>query len=273
MDVREALNAISDVIVNRPSPIREFDQIYMKAADMVMQAGHVAQWLHDRRCVFVGDGDAMSVCILHLHNKRLLEHGPREVLVLDFDERVLNAINRFAKRYDLTDRIATRLYNVADPVPTDLWQACQAFYSNPPFGASNGGKSVQAFLKRGFELTGEDCIGCVVIADAGNLEWTQRVLQSTQRLALDSGFVIAEMIPAMHTYHLDDTPELTSCSVVLHRLDFQSQQYSSLPLSQEDRSNFYGMDNPLTIRYVKDSTRGGSLPSRDYKMEPFAEED
>ena len=31
IDLREAMNAISDVIQNRPKPIREFDQIYMKA--------------------------------------------------------------------------------------------------------------------------------------------------------------------------------------------------------------------------------------------------
>ena len=30
IDLRDALNAVSDVIQNRPRPIREFDQIYMK---------------------------------------------------------------------------------------------------------------------------------------------------------------------------------------------------------------------------------------------------
>lgn len=35
-DLRKAINAISDVVQNRPAPIREFDQIYMKVADMVI---------------------------------------------------------------------------------------------------------------------------------------------------------------------------------------------------------------------------------------------
>ena len=39
-DLKAALNAISDVVQNRPLPLREFDQIYMKVGDMVEQAQH-----------------------------------------------------------------------------------------------------------------------------------------------------------------------------------------------------------------------------------------
>ena len=31
-------NALSDVIINRPPPLRHFDQIYMKLPDMLLQA-------------------------------------------------------------------------------------------------------------------------------------------------------------------------------------------------------------------------------------------
>jgi hypothetical protein len=33
IDLRAAVNAISDVAQNRPPPLREFDQIYMKTGD------------------------------------------------------------------------------------------------------------------------------------------------------------------------------------------------------------------------------------------------
>ena len=36
-DFRQAMNALSDVVVNRPPPIRVFDQIYMKFGDMLLQ--------------------------------------------------------------------------------------------------------------------------------------------------------------------------------------------------------------------------------------------
>jgi hypothetical protein len=35
IDLRAAINAVSDVVQNRPRPLREFDQIYMKTGDMV----------------------------------------------------------------------------------------------------------------------------------------------------------------------------------------------------------------------------------------------
>ena len=38
IDLRAAINAVSDVVQNRPRPLREFDQIYMKSADMVLQS-------------------------------------------------------------------------------------------------------------------------------------------------------------------------------------------------------------------------------------------
>ena len=41
LDLRQAFNALSDVVVNRPAPLRRFDQIYMKISDMLLQAEHL----------------------------------------------------------------------------------------------------------------------------------------------------------------------------------------------------------------------------------------
>ena len=44
LDIRLAMNAVSDVIQNRPQPLREFDQIYMKAGDLEhvpISLGHI----------------------------------------------------------------------------------------------------------------------------------------------------------------------------------------------------------------------------------------
>jgi len=43
IDLRAAINAVSDVVQNRPRPLREMDQIYMKTGDMVMQSELVAR--------------------------------------------------------------------------------------------------------------------------------------------------------------------------------------------------------------------------------------
>ena len=63
IDIKAAINAISDVVQNRPRPLRNFDQIYMKVGDMVMQAELIARWADGKRVAFIGDGDAISVSV------------------------------------------------------------------------------------------------------------------------------------------------------------------------------------------------------------------
>jgi predicted methyltransferase len=98
IDLRAAINAISDVVQNRPRPLRELDQIYMKTGDMVLQSELVAGWAKDKRLAFIGDGDAISVCVAYLQKRGIVDYGPSEIVVFDFDERVCGAVTRFADR-------------------------------------------------------------------------------------------------------------------------------------------------------------------------------
>lgn len=95
LDLRKCLNAISDVVNNRPRPLREFDQIFMKTADMLLQTEHGGRVFDGKRVVFIGDGDAIGLCLVHLHSRGLLQYGPQKVHVLDFDERVVYSVERF----------------------------------------------------------------------------------------------------------------------------------------------------------------------------------
>ena len=158
---------------------------------------------------------------------------------------------------------------MADPLPEPYWQRFGCFYTNPPFGASNNGRSIEAFLLRGVEAVGKDATGCLVVADDPAVAWTRAVMLATQRTVLASGFVVAELLPEFHHYHLDDLPELTSCSMVICRVEYSSQEYSSKRLPRSMLLDFYGEESPLRVRYVRDRTRGGKLPSNDHQMELF----
>src|SRR5436853_7634563 len=98
VDLRAAMNAISDVVQNRPRPLRDFDQIYMKTGDMVMQSEFVAKWADGKRLAFIGDGDAISVCVAYLKNRAIFSYGPTKITVFDFDERIVTADKRFADK-------------------------------------------------------------------------------------------------------------------------------------------------------------------------------
>ncbi len=131
IDLKAAINAVSDVVQNRPRPIREFDQIYMKTGDMVMQSEFVANWSQGKRLAFIGDGDSISVCVAYLHARGILGYGPSMTTVFDFDERIVSAINRFAD-HERLENLQAVLYNCIDAFPQAKQYEC--FYTNPPMG-------------------------------------------------------------------------------------------------------------------------------------------
>src|SRR5882757_9326977 len=128
IDLRAAINAISDVVQNRPRPLREFDQIYMKTGDMVLQSQLVAKWADGKRLAFIGDGDAISVCVAYLQKREIISYGPSEIVVFDFDERVCGAVTRFADAEQLAS-LSARLYNCLDPFPAGPHHF-DCFYTN-----------------------------------------------------------------------------------------------------------------------------------------------
>lgn len=271
IDLRAAINAISDVTQNRPMPIREFDQIYMKVADMVLQAEFLARRFKDLDVVFIGDGDSIALSALHLRKAGVIDYGPKSVLVLDFDERVVKSIIRFSEKYQFNDKIHAQLYNVADPLPMNILHTKDAFYTNPPWGASNEGESVFVFLERGIEAVKERAQGMIVVADSPEMEWTQSVIFDAQKLANNHGFLVSEMLPEQHLYHLDDAPDLRSCACVFRRIKAAIWNETSQSVPEERFANFYGRNNPLMVRYVRESKtlNYGRAEEHTYKLETW----
>jgi len=270
-DLRNAINAISDVVQNRPPPLREFDQIYMKVADMVIQAEYVARVFDGKDVVFVGDGDGIALSAAHLKAQGVVEYGPKSITLLDFDERIVHSVERFGEKLRPVVQISAHLYNVADPLPLVHFGAYDGFHINPPWGASNGGESVTAFFERGSQATKEKSLGIVVIADDPDLAWTQDVLRDTQARGLELGYVVAEMQPQLHLYHLDDNPDLRSCSCLFRRVDPKCMEPSSVALPSTRLKNFYGRESPLRVKYVRQhgTLNTGRESDRLYSLEPL----
>lgn len=269
LDLRAALNAVSDVVQNRPLPLREFDQIYMKVGDVVVHAELVARRFHDRRVAFVGDGDAIGLCMAHLRNEGVIDYGPRQITIFDFDGRVVESVNEFARKSECEHLISARLYNVLEPLPDDQLAAYDGFHINPPWGQYNSGESVVAFLERGVQLTKVGGTGIVVIGDDADRSWTGRVLHRTQSAALQYGLIVSEMIPAFHSYHLEDAPDLKSCALLFRKIEERGPANEAL--SAERISAFYGREKPLGTRYIRPVQRlnPDKAASHTYQLEPL----
>ena len=273
IDLKAAINAISDVVQNRPRPLREFDQIYMKTGDMVMQCEFVSRWADGKSLAFIGDGDAISVCTAYLTAKGILDTGPSRIVVFDFDERIVQAVKRFADHEQL-DNLDAILYNCLDALPE--LNAYDCFYTNPPWGASNDGESVKVFVQRGMEALRRPGEGLVVIADDPDLAWPKTVLHRVQEYAVKQGFYVSRMMPRLHSYHLDDAPELKSCNLMFASLPScdpgpsESEQIRD-PVQLE---HFYGRSASPYVRYVRERKRVdyGKANTAEYEFELLANE-
>jgi N4-bis(aminopropyl)spermidine synthase len=272
IDLKAAINAVSDVVQNRPRPLREFDQIYMKTGDMVMQSEFVSRWADGKRLAFIGDGDAISVCTAYLSAKDILDSRPAQITVFDFDERIVAAVKRFADREQIP-MLDARLYNCLDPFP--VIEAFDCFYTNPPWGASNDGESVKVFTRRGMEALHYDGEGLIVIADDLDLEWPKRVLHRVQEFAVEEGFYVSRMMPRLHAYHLDDAPDLKSCNLMIATAPGADRAFESLPIREpEQLAHFYGQSATPYVRYVRERKRVdyGKANTAEYEFELLGEE-
>ncbi len=115
----------------------------MKAGDMILQSQLVARWSNEKSLAFIGDGDAISVCVAYLQKREILNYGPAQITVFDFDERICSAVERFADRESIPNLNST-LYKCLDTFPGP--SHFERFYTNPPWGASNQDLVVAASL-------------------------------------------------------------------------------------------------------------------------------
>ena len=121
------------------------------------------------------------------------------------------AINRFADRERL-ENLQAVLYNCIDGLPPDK-------FSNA-FTLILHGERVITGLALIYSFSGEwkrpgTAVKVIVIADDPCLEWPQEVLYQVQAFASANGFYVSRMMPQLHSYHLDDAPDLRSCNLMV----------------------------------------------------------
>ncbi len=254
----------------RPESLRAFDQIPMRGSDLLCQVKLIAPHLAGKRIVFVGDHDGTSLLLGLLSSQGMIK-GPAQMTLLDFDDRLLEVASALAEEHHFSERFTSRLYNVFDPLPKELVGTFDAFYTNPPYGASNLGASARLFITRGCELTkSEWSEGYILLPTDHERLWTRASMMATQSFLINHGWRVAAQLPQLHRYHLDDDAALMSSLLCVER---EAAVMHAPPLPWQGRAvnpleipHFYGRDVlPPYPKYI--AVDGREVTSLDASLE------
>lgn len=252
--------ALAELVAHtRPAPFRAFDQIPMRTEDLARQGRLVAPLLAGQKVAFVGDMDG-TASLLGL----IAAAGgpaPAALLLLDFDERVLEAALLLARQYGFANMLTTRLYNCFDPIPSDLVGKSDWFYTNPPYGSRNGGASARLFLTRGCELVRTHRgSGCLIFPDDASRPWTCHAMHLTRQFLCDHGWTVSEQVNHLHRYDLDDDPELPSSLIIFDSASSGSERpmpFAGRRVGADEIPYFYG--HTTCPPYPGSISRAGAL--------------
>lgn len=254
----EAIQTIQRLDKGRPKSIRAYDQIPMLPGDLLSQVFSIAPQLANKRVLFMGDHDSTSLLIGALGSQGLIDL-PKKMMLLDFDQRLLDWARIVSVEYGFEDILDCRLYNVFDPIPSHIVGNFDWFYTNPPYGCRNKGESARLFVARCLELMsdGESC-GCIILPDDSNRPWTRSAMLQTQKFLYDHNWAVDEKVNGLHRYRLDDDCNLKSSMLIAKRcLDVDANKlspynsYFSRAVEFNEIPFFYGLSVlPPYPRYI-----------------------
>lgn len=242
----------------RPKSLRQFDQIPMRPRDHVRQVKVMMPYLADQSIAFMGDSDGTSMLLGLLTTYR--SQRPSRMLLLDFDERLLDVARCIAEEYAFDHILETQLYNAFDRLPSHLIGQFDWFYTNPPYGSHNQGASARLFITRGCELTRSGGRGCIILPHDDERGWTRDAMLTTQRFLCDHGWAVSEKVNRLHRYRLDDDRRLTSSLMLVEQIDdaaIQPMPYANRPVAFDEITLFYG--RTATLPYPHFISADGSF--------------
>lgn len=172
----------------RPQPVPEFDQGYVDAS--VTFARVLLMYsrgdLEGRNILILGDDDLTGIAAA-------LTGLPRSITVLDIDNRLVEFIDKTARKYGWGN-LSVSVYDVRNPLPRALAGQYDTFLTDP----LETRLGLTLFLSRGAEaLKGSTCSGYFGLT---SLEASSRKWHYIQRLLLDMNFIIREVLTDFHSY-------------------------------------------------------------------------
>lgn len=203
-DFQEILEKFKEIVKERPEPIVEYIQGYMKEEDVIRRIVfmHSYQDLKDKNIILIGDDDLLSIALA-------LTKLPKRVVVLDIDERLVNFLKEINRKYDFNIEIIK--YNVSEPFPKKLIKKFDVF-SCEPLETYSG---LKLFIGRGINSLKKNGVGYfgLTIQEASYPKW-----RYIQEFINRSNGVITDIIKGFSSYPVNSYETFNCEEILLKRL-------------------------------------------------------
>ncbi len=170
---------------NRPIVNTSIDQSYATPETATNRAAFMADRgdLEGKKILFIGDDDLTSI-------PTALSELCEEIVVMDIDDRLLNLINSISEEDELN--IKTIKHDFRKPILEEYKGKFDIVFTDPPYTLDG----LKLFISRAIEGLGKD--GGVLY-----LAFSHKPIDEfleLQKMLLNCGFVIYELIPGFNTY-------------------------------------------------------------------------
>ena len=207
MNKRELLRFATEISQNRPDADMSVEQYLMTPESMATQVTRLQNLFQDKRVLFLGDDDHMSVVFA-----RFLNTIPT---VAEYDSRIRDSLNLLYSKHDIPKSKIIE-YDARNPLPSEV--TAEAFYINPPYSSKNQGKGAKVWISRVSGAVPVGSISILVYPIDEKLPWTLTCMNEITNYAYSCGMSVVNISRDLHTYgHLPKDPGLLSSNIFLYK--------------------------------------------------------
>lgn len=207
MNRREVLRFAIEINQNRPDADMSIEQYLMTPESMARQTIQLQNLFRDKRVLFLGDDDHISVSFAHF-----LDVVP---VVAEYDARIRESLSQSYKKHNVKKSKIID-YDARNPLPPEI--TADAFYINPPYSSKNRGKGAKVWISRVSGAVPVGSTSVLVYPIDEKLPWTLACMDEISNYAHDCGMAIVDIDRDLHTYgYLPKDPGLLSSNIYLYK--------------------------------------------------------
>ncbi len=185
---REILKKFKEIVKDRPLPISDFDQGFVRPEDTIKRVTFIYERgdLENTEIFILGDDDLISLSMA-------LTKLPKRIVVGEIDKRINKFIAEKVKELEYKN-IEVFNYNVIDDLPEGFHKTFDVFITDPV----ETHKGLKLFISRCIRaLKGVGSVGYIGFThrEASLKKWYE-----FEKFILDSGFVITDILRDFTTY-------------------------------------------------------------------------